>query len=134
MEGLPHYCQRGPELTRPTRGPLLWFPLQLHGTDAFAAELDRMLDLAALAYDRLSSMSGVVVGPPPELSIVAFRAAAGDEATDTVAAALHATGRFQVSTTMLDGYASIRFAFLSPHTTRERVAEALDIVERVTGR
>ena len=62
-EGLPHYCQRGPELTRPSRGPLLWFPLQLHGSAAFAAELDRMLDLAAMAYDRLSSMPGVVVGP-----------------------------------------------------------------------
>ena len=68
------------------------------------------------------------------LSIVAFRAAAGDEATDAVVAALHATGRFQVSTTVLGGRATIRFAFLSPRTTSERVVEALDIVERVTGR
>ena len=61
-DGLPHYCQRGPELTRPTRGPLLWFPLQLHGTAAFAAELDRMLDLAAFAHARLAAMPGIVVG------------------------------------------------------------------------
>ena len=78
-DGLPHYCQRGPELTRPTRGPLLWFPLQLHGTAAFAPELDRMLDLAAFAHARLAAMPGIVVAPAPELSIVAFRAAAGDE-------------------------------------------------------
>jgi aromatic-L-amino-acid decarboxylase len=133
-EGLPHYCQRGPELTRPTRGPLLWFPLQLHGSAAFAAELDRMLDLAEVAYERLSSMPRVIVGPAPVLSIVAFRAAAGDEVTDAIVAALHATGRFQVSTTLLEGHATIRFAFLSPRTTMERVVEALDIVERVTGR
>jgi aromatic-L-amino-acid/L-tryptophan decarboxylase len=131
VEGLPHYCQRGPELTRPTRGPLLWFPLRLHGTRAFATELDRMLDLAALAYQRLSTMPGVVVGPPPELSIVAFRAAAGDAATDAIVEALHATGRFQVSTTVLAGRAAIRLAFLSPRTTQARVLEALDIVEGV---
>jgi aromatic-L-amino-acid decarboxylase len=133
VEGLPHYCQRGPELTRPARGLLLWFPLQVHGTAAFAAELDRMLDLAAHAHARLSVMPGVVAGPPPELSIVTFRAAAGDDATDAVVRALHATGRFQVSTTTLDGRACIRFAFLSPRTTLQRVEEALDIVARMTG-
>ena len=133
-EGLPHYCQRGPELTRPTRGPLVWFPLQLHGTAAFVAELDRMLDLAALAYGRLAGMPGIVVGPAPELSIVAFRAAAGDEATDAMVSALHATGRFQVSTTTLEGRATIRFAFLSPRTTEARVEEALDLVAEMAAR
>jgi aromatic-L-amino-acid decarboxylase len=132
IEGLPHYCERGPELTRPARGLLLWFPLQLHGTAAFSAELDRMLDLAADAHRRLAALPGVVTGPPPELSIVTFRAADGDAATDAVVAALHATGRFQVSTTTLHGQAFIRFAFLSPRTTRERVEEALDIVAEAT--
>jgi hypothetical protein len=42
--------------------------------------------------------------------------------------ALHATGRFQVSTTTIDGSAMIRFAFLSPRTTEARVAEALGVV------
>ena len=133
-DGLPHYCQRGPELTRPTRGPLLWFPLQLHGTAAFASELDRMLDLAMLAHERLTTTTGIVTAPAPELSIVAFRAAAGDTATDDIVAALHATGRFQVSTTTLDGRATIRFAFLSPRTTLERVVEALDLVAAVAAR
>ena len=49
-------------------------------------------------------------------------------------AALHATGRFQVSTTTLDGRATIRFAFLSPRTTLERVVEALDLVAEVAAR
>jgi hypothetical protein len=108
--------------------------LQLHGTAAFVAELDRMLDLAALAYGRLAGMPGIVVGPAPELSIVAFRAAAGDEATDDIVTALHATGRFQVSTTTLDGQATIRFAFLSPRTTEARVEEALDLVAVMAAR
>ncbi len=134
LEGLPHYFQRGPELTRPNRAPLAWFPLQLHGTDAFAAELDRMLDLAELAHRRLAGTPGVIAGPPPELSIVTFRAAGGDAATDALVAALHATGRFQVSTTTLEGRAAIRFAFLSPRTSEARVIEALDLVAEVAAR
>ena len=93
-----------------------------------------MLDLAMLAHERLTATPGIVTAPAPELSIVAFRAAAGDSATDDIVAALHATGRFQVSTTTLDGRATIRFAFLSPRTTLERVVEALDLVAAVAAR
>jgi aromatic-L-amino-acid decarboxylase len=128
IEGLPHYFQRGPELTRPNRAALVWFPLQVHGTAAFADELDRMLDLAEFAHRRLADVPGIVVGPPPATSIVTFRASTGDDATDGIVTALHATGRFQVSTTTIDGRAMIRFAFLSPRTTEARVADALDVV------
>ncbi len=129
VEGLPHYFQRGPELTRPNRAALVWFPLQVHGTAAFAAELDRMLDLAELAHRRLAAIPGIVVGPAPMTSIVTFRASSGDDATDGIVAALHATGRFQISTTTIDGRAVIRFAFLSPRTTAAIVDKALNVVE-----
>ena len=132
IEGLPHYFQRGPELTRPNRAALVWFPLQLHGTAAFADELDRMLDLAELAHLRLSATPGIVVGPAPATSIVTFRAASGDDATDRIVAALHATGRYQISTTSIHDHALIRFAFLSPTTTEAHVIDALDVVTAVT--
>lgn len=134
IEGLPHYTQRGPELTRPNRAALVWFPLHLHGTAAFAEELDRMLDLAELAHRRLAAMAGIVVGPPPATSIVTFRASTGDDATDEIVAGLHATRRFQVSTTTVDGRAVIRLAFFSPRTTEARVAEALDVIADVAAR
>ena len=134
IEGLPHYFQRGPELTRPNRAALVWFPLQLHGTVAFTDQLDRMLDLAELAHQRLAAIPGIVVGPAPATSIVTFRASSGDEATDRIVAALQATGRFQISTTSIGGHALIRFAFLSPRTTEAHVIDALDIVSAVGGR
>ena len=56
------------------------------------------------------------------------------DATDSIVTALHATGRFQVSTTTIDGHATIRFAFLSPRTTEARVAEALDVVADAVAR
>ena len=89
-----------------------------------------MLDHAEAAHGRLSAMPGVTVGPMPATSIVTFRATAGDEATDGIVRALHATGRFQVSTTTIGGHAMIRFAFLSPRTTEQRVDEALEVVAR----
>jgi len=133
IEGLPNYFHRGPELTRPNRAALIWFPLQLHGTDAFVRELDRMLDLAEFAHERLESVPGVIVGAPPETSIVTFRAAASDDRTDAIVEALNTSGRFQVSTTTIDGRALIRFAFLNPRTSRDHVSEALEIVERTIG-
>ena len=126
--GLPHYFERGPELTRPFRGAAIWFPLHLHGTAPFARELDRMLDLAERAHAALAAIRGIEVGPSPATSIVTFRAAAGDAATERIVAALHATGRLQVSTTSLDGRVTVRFAFLSPKATDERLDEAIEVV------
>jgi len=110
------------------RREAIWFPLQLHGTAAFADELDRMIDLARYAHRRLAAIPGIVVGPVPGTSIVTFRASSGDVATDRIVAALHATGRFQISTTSIDGHALIRFAFLSPRTTEAHVTEAPEVV------
>ena len=104
------------------------FGQDLHGTDVFVRELDRMLDLAEFAYGRLAAIPGLVVGAPPETSIVTFRAASSDDATDALVEALNASGSFQVSTTTIDGHAWIRFAFLNPRTTEDLVARAIDIV------
>jgi aromatic-L-amino-acid decarboxylase len=134
VAGLPHYFLRGPELTRPNRAPVLWYPLQVHGTRAFAAALDQMLDLAELAHERLAAIRGIETGRPPETSIVTFRAADGDAATDALVRAIHGTGRFQVSTTSLDGRAAIRLAFLSPRTTREHVEGVLAVVAEAVAR
>ena len=90
-----------------------------------------MLDLAELAHKRLAAISGIVVGPAPATSIVTFRAWSGDEATDRIVAALHGTGRFQISTTSIGGNALIRFAFLSPRTTEAHVIDALEVVSAV---
>jgi len=62
-----------------------------------------MLDLAEFAHWRLATIPGIEVGRHPATSIVTFRASTGDEATDEIVAALHATGRFQMSATTIDG-------------------------------
>jgi len=128
LPGLPHYSMRGPELTRPFRGLLLWLPLQLHGVAAFRALLDRSLDFAAESTALLRAMPGIAVIAEPDLSIVAFRAVAGDAATQVVLDAVNASGRFHISSTTLFGQVAARLAFLHPRTTLDDVHTLLDLV------
>lgn len=126
-DGLPHYFERGPELTRPFRGLLAWLPLQLHGVAAFRAALDRCLDLARSAHERLAALPGIEVLHEPQLSIVVFRARAGDAATEALNAALNTSGTLHVSSTTLAGRSAIRLAFLHPRTTEAEIDAVLRV-------
>ncbi|MGI9608302.1 MAG: pyridoxal phosphate-dependent decarboxylase family protein, partial [Acidimicrobiales bacterium] len=129
---LPHYMEMGPELTRPNRGVPVWLALNLHGAAAFRSELDRMLDLAETAAARLLATDGIELIGSPELSVVAFRATAGDDATRGLLEALLASGRIHASSTTIDGVMFVRLAFLSQRTTSAIADLAVDIVERAT--
>jgi aromatic-L-amino-acid decarboxylase len=125
---LPHYFERGPELTRPFRGLLAWLPLQLHGVAAFRDALDTALDLARYAAEALRAIDGIDVLETPELSIVAFAARAGDAATERVVEAINGSGRFKVSSTQLDGRTMVRLAILNPRTRREQIDGVLALI------
>lgn len=125
---LPSYFSMSPELTRPARGLEVWLALHLHGTDAFRNELDRMLDLAASAAHELAALDGITVMATPELSVVAFRATAGDDETRAIADHLNNSGDVHVSSTTVDGHFLIRLAFLSPRTGTEVAERAIELV------
>lgn len=126
---LPHYWEMGPELTRPNRGIQVWLALNLHGVTRFRVELDRMLDLAETAVTRLAAIPSVEVLAEPELTVVAFRAAAGDAATRAVADALVASRRVHVSTTTIDSRLYVRLVFLSQRTSHGIVDQAISLIE-----
>ena len=126
---LPHYMEMGPELTRPNRGVQVWLALNLHGVGAFRNELNRMLDLASQAAERLDSLSGIQLIDSPELSVVAFRALAGDETTRDLLDALNSSRQVHVSSTTIEGDMYVRLAFLSQRTTEDVLNRALQIVE-----
>jgi aromatic-L-amino-acid decarboxylase len=125
--GLPHYLERGPELTRPNRGLPVWLALHLHGIGAFRAALDRMLDLAEHAAARLAAIDGVTLVDAPALSILAFRAV-DDDTTWRVQRALNESGEVYVSSTTVDGRVHVRVALLSQRTTRRHVDGLVDVV------
>jgi aromatic-L-amino-acid decarboxylase len=121
LPGLPNYFERGPELTRPFRGLLVWLPLHLHGVAGFRQILDQSLDLAQQAAGRLRAIPGIDVLHEPELSVVAFNAAAGDAATQRILAAINESGQLRVSSTTLHGRTAIRLAFLHPRTNEAHI-------------
>jgi aromatic-L-amino-acid/L-tryptophan decarboxylase len=60
-------------LTRRTRGLPFWFSLAVHGTDAYAAAIERTLASARHAAARIKAADHVELLREPELSIVLFR-------------------------------------------------------------
>ena len=125
---LPHYFALGPELSRPYRGLDLWLPLHLHGVGAFRAELDRMLDLAEDVAGELAAIPGIELVVEPPLSIVSFRAVAGDERSRRIFDHLNRSTEIHVSSTTVAGRFTLRLAFLSPRTTQAIAARAVELV------
>jgi aromatic-L-amino-acid decarboxylase len=125
---LPNFADLGIELTREFRGLRLWLPLHLHGVAAFRAALDEKLDLAAYAHDELKGMSGVHVPWRPELSTVAFRDVAGDNATHRLLDRIHASGRAFLSSTQVRGQRLLRMCVLSHRTRIEHVNDTLEVI------
>lgn len=132
--GLPNYFERGPELTRPFRGLLVWLPLQLHGVARFRQMLDHSLDLAESAARRLATIGPIELLQPPALSIVAFRARAGDAATEAILDVINRSGRLRVSSTLIGGRTAIRLAFLHPRTGRAELDHLVGLIERAASR
>jgi aromatic-L-amino-acid decarboxylase len=128
--GLPHYFERGPELTRPFRGLLVWLPLHLHGVASFRQVLDRSLDLAQHAAARLRAMPGIHVLHEPDLSVVAFCAVQGDQTTQRILAVINDSGELRVSSTTLHGRIAIRLAFLHPKTSQTQIGAVERVVRR----
>jgi aromatic-L-amino-acid decarboxylase len=128
-DGIRDIASLGPELSRPFRGLAVWLPLQLHGVAPFRDALDRSLDLAAYAHDRLRTVGGVDAKWSPDLSIVAF----GFEDDDAGRAALEAVNterRVHLSPTEVAGRFVLRLAILNRRTTQEHVDHAIDIIEK----
>ncbi|GAC1471245.1 MAG: aminotransferase class I/II-fold pyridoxal phosphate-dependent enzyme [Candidatus Dormibacteraceae bacterium] len=133
---IPNFSDYSAELSRDARGLRVWLPIVLHGLGAFRDALNEKLDLARYIYEALRSMPNLEVPWEPELSIVAFRVNAGeDQASDAATAhllqSINATGRFVLSSTVVDGRFTIRIAVLSFRTHRDRIDELIDTIRRL---
>lgn len=59
-------------LTRRTRGLPFWFSLAAHGTDSYAASIEKTLEVARAAAEKIRSHPRLELVRDPELSVVAF--------------------------------------------------------------
>jgi glutamate/tyrosine decarboxylase-like PLP-dependent enzyme len=125
-------AELSPELSRPFRALRLWLPLQVLGTAPFEAAMEEKLLLARYAHARLREVTGVEVGPEPDLSVVVFRAVPRrgdpDEYNMRVVGAIQDDGRVALSPTTLGGVRHLRLAILSPRTHRDAVDLAIEVI------
>jgi aromatic-L-amino-acid decarboxylase len=123
-----------PELTRHFRALRLWLPLQLAGIAAFRAAQSEKIALARYFHARLAELGDWDAGPPPDLSVVAFRysAAAGgtDAFNDRLLRRVQEEGRVFLSGTRIRGEAWLRCAILSFRTHLAHVDETVDVLVR----
>ena len=128
---LPDFADHSPELSRANRGLRVWLPLQLHGVSAFRHALDEKLDLARLAYERLSELPELELPWEPPLSTVAFRLRDGsDDDNRALLERINASRRIFISSTVIGGRYWLRISVLSHRTHRDRIEEAVEIVSR----
>jgi aromatic-L-amino-acid decarboxylase len=127
-------AELGPELTRPFRGLRMWLPLKLFGLEAFCACLEEKLLLARYFHSELSKLPGFVLGPEPELSVVTYRclpeAGNADEFNRRLLRAVHEDGKVFITSTMLDGQFTLRFAALHFRSHLDQVDYLLELLER----
>jgi glutamate/tyrosine decarboxylase-like PLP-dependent enzyme len=123
-----------PELTRHFRAMRLWLPLQVAGISAFRAAQAEKLALARHFHSRLSGIAGFEAGPPPDLSVVAFRylpqSGDPDDFNERLMRHIQQEGRVMMSGTRIDGSYRLRCAILCFRTHLEHVDEAVDAVVR----
>ena len=125
-------AELSPELTKHFRGLRLWLPLKLHGVAPFRACLEEKLLLAKYFHAGVQKI-GFESKLEPELSVVTYRyiPADGDanEFNKRLLDAVVADGRIFISSTMLNGEFTLRFACLAFRTHLSTVDTLLAVLK-----
>jgi glutamate/tyrosine decarboxylase-like PLP-dependent enzyme len=125
-------AELSPELTKHFRGLRLWLPLKLHGVAPFRACLEEKLLLAKYFHAEVQKL-GFESKIEPELSVVTYRyvPATGDanEFNKRILEAVVADGRVFISSTMLNGKFTLRFACLAFRTHLKTVDTLLEVLK-----
>ena len=124
-------AELSPELTKHFRGLRLWLPLKLHGLAPFRACLEEKLLLAKYFHDEVQKI-GFVSDVEPELSVVTYRYVPREGDPDKfnrrILEKVIADGRVFISSTVLNGRFTLRFACLAFRTHLHNVDTLLEIL------
>ena len=114
-------------LTRRARGLPLWFSLATHGTDAYAAAVERTLDVTRYAAAEIERRSYVELLREPDLSVVVFRRIGWTpQQYQTWSERLLLANYAFVVPTSHEGETVTRFAIVNPLTTEADISGILD--------
>jgi aromatic-L-amino-acid decarboxylase len=124
-----NFADRGEQLTRASRALKVWLGVRYFGVAALRAAMDRAMDLAAYAEQRVRARPALEVLSPAQLGIVCFRVhppgvddpAFLDALNERINATVNAGGRYFISSTRLRGVFSLRICVLGFRTSEADV-------------
>lgn len=132
LDDEPSPAELSPELTKHFRGLRLWLPLKLHGLRPFRDCLEEKLLLAKYFHSEVEKL-GFISDLEPELSVVVYRyePKSGDanQFNKRLLNEVVADGRVFISSTMLKGKFTLRFACLAFRTHLSTVEMLLKVLK-----
>ncbi len=132
-----NFADRGIQLTRAVRAFKLWISLKYFGLEAFIEAIDRSLDLALLAEERILASTELELLSPATLGIVCFRrhprAVDEEGSLERLNAELDRrlalSGEGMISSTRVDGRYALRLCVLNHRSRAEDVERILAWLE-----
>ena len=113
-------------LSRRVRGLSLWFSLATHGTDRYAAAVDRTVAIARAVADGIRTMPHLRLLKEPELTVLLFeRPGWGAEDYHRWSDDLAKAGTMLCVPTRWQGRPVLRLAFVNPETDPDQVLAVL---------
>ncbi len=129
------------ECTKVMMSVKVYAALRTYGEGLFAANVDRLYDLARWLAGRIGERPALELAAAPESNIVCFRCVreGGDverenELNGRIRRELLREGRFYLVQTTLRGKLYLRVSLMNPFTTRDHLAEMLEAVTTLAGR
>ncbi len=115
------------QLTRRLRGMPLWFSLAMHGTNKYKEAIERGIELAKIAADKVKKNEHLELVRPASLSVVLFKRkgwSAEDYRDWTYKN--HREGFALVTPSIWKEESVIRFCFINPDTTEDDIDKILE--------
>ncbi len=123
------------EQTKHFRGMRMWLPLKLFGVKPFRAALEEKLYLTKYFYNEIQKITGIEVGPEPELSVAIFRYVPKNEDANAfnkkLIEAIQNDGRIFLSSTNIHTVFWIRIAVVQFKTHLKEIALLLTIIKEL---
>lgn len=130
--GAPWPCDLGPDLSRSFRALKVWMTLASFGIDELGGVVDDCCALAAQLAAGIDAEAKLARLAPVALNIVCFRYDDSGPDLDAlnaeIAADLQESGRYVISTTMIDGVRALRAAIVNHRTTKANIEGLLTAV------
>lgn len=125
---LPWYSEYIYDQTRPFRALKLWATLAGAGRDELARRITRNIDHAVRLASQIERHDKLELIAPPDLNVVAFRHAGGDDANRAIPALIQSAGDIYLRGTILQGREALRVCFMHYGTSADDVDRIIPAV------